>query len=84
MAVEEVEKRIQECINDRITSLDLRGLGLTQIPRQIQQLTWLEKLDLSENQLEKIEGLEGLKSLRELYLYQNKLEKIEGLEGLKS
>lgn len=37
-----------------------------------------------ENQITRIEGLEALTNLRELYLYSNKIPRIEGLENLTS
>ena len=42
-------------------------------------LTWL---DLSFNQIEKIEGLSKLTKLTDLSLYDNCIKKIEGLEPL--
>ena len=38
-------------------------------------------LDLNRNQIKKIEGLEMLTSLEELYLGDNQIEKVEGLEA---
>lgn len=44
----------------------------------------LEILDLGGNLLRKIEGLENLPKLRELWLGKNKIERIENLNGLDS
>ena len=40
-------ERIDECRRTRSTELDLSKLGLTEIPPQVFELTWLEKLDVS-------------------------------------
>lgn len=42
----------------------------------------LQKLWLMENYIERIQGLEALQQLREVYLYTNKITKIEGLSTL--
>jgi GTPase SAR1 family protein len=43
------QQRIDECRRTRSTSLDLSKLGLTEIPTEVFELTWLEKLDVSED-----------------------------------
>ncbi len=43
----------------------------------------IEKLDLSNNRLSMISGLENLENLRELNLKNNYIKSIEGIEGLK-
>ena len=43
---------------------------------------FIEEIDLSNNRIKKIKGLEKLKNLKKLYLKNNYLERIEGLEGL--
>ncbi len=43
-------------------------------------LTSLEVLDLGYNNIREIEGLENLKSLKELYLGKNKIESMKVLE----
>lgn len=43
----------------------------------------LVSLELGGNRLRKIEGLEELTGLEELWLGKNKIERIEGLEGMK-
>ncbi|XP_077639286.1 leucine-rich repeat and guanylate kinase domain-containing protein [Lonchura striata] len=41
----------------------------------------LRELDLSFNQIEKVDGLKGLKSLRRVDLSNNKIKSLQGLEG---
>ena len=43
----------------------------------------IEELDLSNNQIVKIQGLESLKNLKKLNLKNNYLKEIEGIENLK-
>lgn len=47
-------------------------------------LVKLEILDLGDNRIRKIEGLDTLASLSEFYCAKNKLTKIEGLDNLSS
>jgi len=49
---EEAARRIRICKAENGTSLDLKDLGLTSLPKSIGNLTSLERLDLCENQLE--------------------------------
>lgn len=42
----------------------------------------LEWLDLSFNNISKLEGLEKLTKLTDLSLFSNKLEKVENIQGL--
>ncbi|AKV64918.1 Leucine Rich Repeat (LRR)-containing protein [Porphyromonas gingivalis] len=57
---------------------------------QIESMTWLidfpalKKLDLSYNQISKLEGLERLTSLTKLRLRSNQIRKLEGLDSLTS
>ncbi|QQZ28335.1 TIR domain-containing protein [Thiothrix subterranea] len=46
-------ERIEECRRTRSTALDLSGLGLDEIPEQVFELTWLEKLKVSGSPWEK-------------------------------
>ena len=50
--------------------------------QNLDKLRNLQWLDLSFNQIEKIEGLDNLKCLTDLSLYDNVISKIEGLEHL--
>jgi len=50
--------------------------GLTENSEEIMEL------DLSNNRISKIKGLENLNKLKKIYLKNNYIEKIEGLEGL--
>ncbi|BBI17659.1 leucine-rich repeat domain-containing protein [Neochlamydia sp. S13] len=57
-----------------ITSLNLRGIGLTFLPPEIGQLSQLQKLDLNNNQLTTLPAEIGqLSQLKELKLEKNQL-----------
>ena len=47
----------------------------------MQQFTNLEEIWLNQNQIQKIEGLEGCVSLKRIFISDNKIERIEGLDG---
>lgn len=59
-----------------IKSLDLRGLGLDRIPKQVATMTWLESLDVTGNQLDNIDSLVNLVNLTRLNCSKNFIQKI--------
>lgn len=59
--------------------LDLSDCQLASVPEQAKEMIWLTGLDLSSNQLTKIEGLEKFTILAKLSLNSNQITKIEGL-----
>jgi len=75
-------KHIQKELQEKTGKLDLTGLNLTGIPKEITGMTWLKELYLPNNKISKLEGLDSLKSLSTLYLHENEIPKLEGLEGL--
>ena len=75
-------KKIEKCRKAKSDSLDLSDLGLTEIPKEIADLTWLKRLFLNDNEIKKIEGLNTLTNLTDLWLSENQIEKIEGLSTL--
>jgi len=71
------EKRIEAALKKRATKLDLKCLGLTEIPETITQLTNLTKLSLNNNQITEIpEAITQLTNLTELYLNNNQITEI--------
>ena len=82
MVSEEVQQRIDECRKNKSEGLDLSECGLSTIPFEISNFTWLKNLDLSSNQISRIEGLESLVNLSKLDFSSNQISKIEGLEKL--
>ncbi|MEA5532798.1 leucine-rich repeat domain-containing protein [Crocosphaera sp. XPORK-15E] len=84
MKPEEIKRRIDEVKAKRLTKLDLSNEWdtpdeetLTEIPSEVFELEWLEKLDLSNNQINEIsETLTSLSDLYELYLSYNGIKEI--------
>jgi len=79
---EKVKKRIAEELKKKSGKLALRYCDLPSIPEVIKEMQWLTNLDLSGNQISKLEGLDGLSNLTVLYLSDNQISKLEGLDGL--
>jgi internalin A len=75
-------ERIAQCKRERSEMLDLIGMDLSEIPPELAELIWLEYLNLSNNQIRRIENLEHLIHLSELNLGDNQISRIEGLEHL--
>ena len=67
---------------EKVTSLNIRGNKLTEVPKGLEKLTKLEELFLDDNQLTDVKGLEKLTQLKVLYLHDNKLTSVKGLEKL--
>ena len=74
-----VEKAIREAIRkpkgklteadlEKVTRLALNGNQLTEVPKELEKLSQLEKLALYENQLTDFEGLEKLTKLESLWI----------------
>ena len=67
---------------EKVTQLSLPNNKLTDVPKDLEKLTQLQKLDLSANQLTNMKGLENLAKLQVLVLHSNKLTDLKGLEKL--
>jgi Leucine-rich repeat (LRR) protein len=77
MSLEVAQQRISAALAEGATSLDLSGLGLTELPAELFLLTDLEVLDLYENQLTSIpESIAQLQNLKIISLYNNQLTSI--------
>lgn len=63
MTPPEALRRIEACKKTKNKELDLSGCELTDIPHEIADLVWLEKLSISGNQISAIAGLENLVKL---------------------
>jgi internalin A len=90
-ALSRIEEFIEECRRKRENRahFNLSGLGLKLLPPEIGQLTWLEKLDLSYNQLRELPPEIGnLVALTEIQLQSNQLNalplEIGQLAGLRA
>ncbi len=73
-AYREAEKRIEAARRKGATKLTLRSIGLSELPESLGQLTQLQSLDLSRNQLTALpESLGQLTQLQSLDLSRNQL-----------
>jgi len=86
MAVDEgyrkAEQRIEQAWRDGAKELDLSGMGLTEVPEAIGQLTRLQRLDLSNNSISSLpESLGQLRQLQKLFLNNNLLSSLPELLG---
>jgi internalin A len=81
---QEALDRINECKKEKSTSLDLGGCGLSSIPKEIAELTWLTELWLGTNQISKMEGIDTLANLTKLSLGNNQISKMQGIDTLEN
>ena len=75
-------QRIREAKEKQLTTLDLSDCGLTEIPEEVGEMVWLERLSLDKNRISDVKPLEGLINLQYLWLDQNQISDIKPLEGL--
>jgi internalin A len=77
MASDEVLRRIEEAARSNSKELNLSNQRLTEIPREVFQLTNLIGLYLSSNQIEEIpDAITQLQNLKRLNLSSNQIDKI--------
>ena len=67
---------------EKITHLSFYGQVLTEVPKELEKLTQLERLGLHTNQLTDLKGLEKLTKLEALDLMDNQLTSVKGLDNL--
>jgi len=80
--LEEAQRRIQQTIDEELSYLDLSGLGLDTIPKEIVQLTWIGALSLSRNKISDVSLLSQMPNLHKLALTDNEIEDITPLKEL--
>jgi len=69
----DIKLKIRHAKRGNERSIDLSGMGLTEIPADIGQLTSLESINLSGNRLTTLRGIEELQQLREINAQNNKI-----------
>ena len=81
-ALDEARKRILRCRQEQGVSIDLKGLGLYELPSEIAELQRLTNLDASQNKIgpEGLQLITTLTNLKKLNLAENRL----GSKGLSS
>ena len=72
----EALERVREAHTAKSSSLDLSDMALVTLPEGIRNLIHLEQLDLSDNNLIEMRGIDRLVQLRFLNLSNNKLKYI--------
>ncbi|MDF1877608.1 leucine-rich repeat domain-containing protein [Sulfurimonas sp. SAG-AH-194-L11] len=80
--IKEVLRRIEVTKVEKLHYLDLKGLELQEIPKELLDVSWIGALSLSENNISDISLLSQMTNLHKLALTGNKLEDISVLEGL--
>ena len=80
--MEEVRRRVEATKSEELNYLDLRGLGLEEIPEEILEVPWIGALALSNNKLSDISLLAKMKNLHKLALTNNCIEDISVLEAM--
>jgi Leucine-rich repeat (LRR) protein len=69
----DVKLKIRQAKRSKDRNLDLSGMALREIPVDIQQLTMLESLNLSNNNLTSLKRVEDLPNLREIIANNNQI-----------
>ena len=82
MSLDEARRRIAHAKATRATLLDLTELKLTELPAELRELVWLEKLILFDNQLNLLpDWLGNLSQLQHLDVRRNQLAKLPNMLG---
>ena len=79
---EKALRRIEQEKRLKTGELDLKQCELAEIPKEVNQLTWLETLDLSFNKITEIQNLDKLSNLTLLDLSFNQITVIKNLDKL--
>lgn len=80
--IEEALRKIEVTKKEKLHYLDLRGLELEEIPKQILEVPWIQALSLSHNKISDISLLSQMTQLHKLALTNNSIEDVSVLEGL--
>lgn len=67
----DVKLRIRHAKRANERAIDLSGMGLSEIPVDVTQLTMLETLNVSNNKLSSLRRVEQLPNLREIIAHNN-------------
>ena len=80
--LDEAQMRIQLCLERKVTSIDLSDLGLSKVPDEIKNLTYLRSINLSENCIKELPDFIGsFTSLENLNIGYNKLSFLPEIVG---
>lgn len=64
--MQDIKLKIRHAKRGNEKALDLSGMGMSELPVDITQLTMLEKINLSNNKLSNLKRIEQLPNLRVL------------------
>jgi len=81
-AYEKALEKIGICKKKRLSYLDLRGLGLEEIPEEVVTLEWIGALALSQNSISDLSLLAHMKRLHKLSFAHNTVLDISPLREL--
>lgn len=70
----DIKLKIRHAKRGNEKSLDLSGMGLSEVPIDITQLTMLEQINLSNNKLQNLKRIEQLPNLREINASNNQIK----------
>jgi len=79
---DKAKEKIDEELKLKTGTLDLSFCDLSEIPKIILEMDWLNSIFLDDNQITEIKGLEKLVNLNSISLYNNQITEIKGLEKL--
>ncbi len=78
------ENKAKHAQGEDARSLDLGNCGLTEVPEEVGELVWLEKLDLSKNEkLFNLSPVSKLQQLEQLYFYETGIGDLSPIARLK-
>lgn len=80
--LKEALRRIEVTKKEKLHYLDLRGLQLDEIPKEILEIPWVQALSLSNNNISDLTLLSQMTQLHKLALTDNHIEDISVLEDL--
>lgn len=69
--ISDIKLKIRHAKRGNEKSLDLSGMGMTELPPDLLQLTMLESLNISNNKLSSLRKIESLPNLREVNASNN-------------
>lgn len=72
----DIKLKIRHAKRGNERTLDLSGMGLSEVPVDIVQLTMLEVINLSNNKLSNLRRIEQLPNLREIQAANNQISSL--------
>lgn len=72
----DIKLKIRHAKRGNERTLDLSGMGLSEVPVDIVQLTMLEVINLSNNKINSLRRIEQLPNLREIQAANNQISSL--------